>query len=95
MRKRFSPTRRILCLVSLLLTVLTGLAGLAVQSQSASAIVTPDGTLDLTFGTNGRVVTTIGAGDSSATAMVIQPDGKVVTVGYSVNGNNKGEDIAF
>lgn len=89
MRKRFSPTRRILCLVSLLLT------GLAVQSQSASAIVTPDGTLDLTFGTNGRVVTTIGAGDSSATAMVIQPDGKVVTVGYSANGNNKGEDIAF
>ena len=36
------------------------------------------GTLDPTFGTNGRVHTTVGNGQAEAHALVLQPDGKIV-----------------
>ena len=42
------------------------------------------GKLDTTFGTNGRVITTIGSGQLSwLNAMAIQSDGKIVVVGTS------------
>ena len=41
----------------------------------------PDGTLDTSFGGNGK--TTIGFGnDDGAYAMVLQPDGKIIVGGY-------------
>ena len=47
-----------------------------------------DGSLDSSFGTNGRVVTAIGQdGYSNLNSLVVQPDGKIVLAG-SVNGNN-------
>ena len=42
----------------------------------------PDGRLDPTFGTGGRVITDFGGGDI-ALALVLQPDGKLVAAGFS------------
>jgi len=41
-----------------------------------------DGSLDGSFGTGGKVTTAIGTG-SGATALVLQPDGKLVAAGYA------------
>ena len=46
--------------------------------------VNPDGTLDTSFGTGG-VLTTSFNGDDGASALLIQPDGKIVAVGFSEN----------
>ena len=54
-------------------------------SDFAVARYHPDGSLDMTFGTNG--VTTINVGVSGdARALAIQPDGKIVVAGRSVLG---------
>jgi uncharacterized delta-60 repeat protein len=42
----------------------------------------PDGTLDRSFGRNGKVITGFGDG-AEATAVVVQPDGKIVVAGRS------------
>lgn len=44
-----------------------------------------DGSLDSSFGTNGRATTSIGTGLSNdwATCLALQPDGKIVAAGYS------------
>ena len=47
-----------------------------------------DGSLDTTFGTNGKVTTPIGSYDAYAIALDIQSDGRIVAAGYSYNGNN-------
>jgi len=44
----------------------------------------PDGSLDPTFGTGGRVNTSVG-GDGSAAAMTLQADGKIVAAGSSLS----------
>lgn len=43
----------------------------------------PDGSPDVTFGDNGRVVTTFSSGDAEGIAVAIQPDGKIVVAGYA------------
>jgi uncharacterized delta-60 repeat protein len=52
-----------------------------------------DGTLDTSFNGTGKVVTAIGSHDDDAYAVAIQPDGKIVTAGYSFNGAN--DDFAL
>jgi uncharacterized delta-60 repeat protein len=47
----------------------------------ALARYNPDGSLDTTFGTCGRVVTDFAGDDAAASALVIQPDGKLVAAG--------------
>jgi len=42
-----------------------------------------DGSLDTTFNTTGIVTTPIGSDDDTGQAIAIQPDGKIVVVGYS------------
>jgi uncharacterized delta-60 repeat protein len=42
-----------------------------------------DGTLDSTFDGDGKVKTNMGEGEESATGVAIQPNGKVVVVGYT------------
>jgi len=49
-----------------------------------------DGTLDTTFGTNGKVTTIIGANVSGANSVAIQSDGKIVAVGYWGDGGVQG-----
>ena len=43
----------------------------------------PNGTLDVGFGTNGKVITAIGSSDEIANAVLIQPNGKIIAVGWS------------
>ena len=49
----------------------------------ALARYAPDGSLDPGFGIAGRVTTNIGGMDDRAFALLIQPDGKVVSAGYT------------
>lgn len=48
----------------------------------------PDGSLDTTFDTDGKVTTAIGTGDDQAAAVAIQSDGKIVVAGHAFNGAN-------
>ena len=48
----------------------------------------PDGSLDNSFGTNGIVTTSIGPRHDVINTVLIQPDGKIIAVGYSYNGEN-------
>ena len=48
------------------------------------------GSLDPTFGSGGIVTTQVGAGNSSVTGLVLQPDGKIVADGDAVNGSSLG-----
>jgi uncharacterized delta-60 repeat protein len=43
----------------------------------------PNGTLDTTFGGDGIVTTGFGSDNDSVSALVLQPDGKIVVAGYS------------
>lgn len=42
-----------------------------------------NGTLDGTFGVNGKVMTDIGVGQDNGRGVAVQPDGKILVVGYS------------
>lgn len=44
----------------------------------------PDGSLDQTFGADGEVMTAIGSHESAATAVGLQPDGKIVAAGWGI-----------
>lgn len=62
------------------------------HSDFALARYNPDGSLDLTFGTNGLVYTDFGTG-TVMRAMSLQFDGKIVAAGYAVYpGGNAGEN---
>jgi competence ComEA-like helix-hairpin-helix protein len=47
----------------------------------------PDGSLDTTFDTDGKVTTSFGAGYDLASALVLQADGKIIAAGHSDNSN--------
>ena len=47
-----------------------------------------DGTLDLGFGTGGKVTTDLGSSGERGHSVAIQTDGKIVVAGYSGNGPN-------
>lgn len=46
-----------------------------------------NGTVDSTFGTSGKVVALVGTGSAIATAIALQPDGKVLVAGYCTASN--------
>jgi uncharacterized delta-60 repeat protein len=48
----------------------------------------PNGALDTTFNTTGKVITAIGPGNDTAFALALQPDGKIIVAGYCSNGSN-------
>ena len=52
------------------------------DANFALARYNPDGSLDTTFGSGGKVVTTFGGRDQ-ASAVVLQPDGKIVVAGQT------------
>lgn len=67
------------------------LAGYAVDgpvAKFALARYNPNGSLDPSFGTNGKVSTGIGAGNAAANAIRIQSDGKIIVGGYTVENKN-------
>ncbi len=52
-----------------------------------------DGTLDSTFNGDGKLITSLGIGNDSGSAIALQPDGKILLAGYSYNGD--GRDFAL
>jgi len=48
----------------------------------------PSGALDTSFNTTGTAITHIVSGNSVATAVALQPDGKIVAAGHCSNGSN-------
>jgi uncharacterized delta-60 repeat protein len=58
------------------------------DTDFAIARYNSDGSLDSTFGTNGKILTHMGSGWSNLYDIVIQPDGKVIAVGSAFNGSN-------
>ncbi|MGH8594775.1 MAG: hypothetical protein ACREV3_13270 [Gammaproteobacteria bacterium] len=72
------------------------LAGFVVNrlaTDFALALYGRDGTLDTKFGSGGKVTTDFGAQDQAA-AVVLQPDGKIVVVGFRGD-SNTGTDFAL
>ncbi|MBL8311384.1 MAG: hypothetical protein JNL19_13245 [Burkholderiales bacterium] len=45
-----------------------------------------NGSLDSAFGAGGKVMTAIGPNNDNATALALQPDGRIVVAGYCING---------
>ncbi len=64
-------------------------------SGTSAALVrfNSDGTLDSTFGTSGGVTTPIGGGSLRFSALLIQPDGKLILVGFHTPGGPNARDI--
>jgi Domain of unknown function (DUF5122) beta-propeller len=56
------------------------------------ARVNARGSLDTSFG-NGGVLTTTLQGNEGASAVLIQPDGKIIAVGYSENSSTGVTDV--
>jgi uncharacterized delta-60 repeat protein len=50
---------------------------------------------DATFGTGGKTVTTMGVGASEIQKVVVQPDGKIVAVGYAQNSGSAVRQFAI
>jgi uncharacterized delta-60 repeat protein len=63
--------------------VAAGLSDVGPTWDFALARFNPNGTLDNTFGTGGKVITPIGTSDDVANDVIIQPNGKIVAVGWS------------
>ncbi len=55
----------------------------------------PDGTIDLSFGINGKVITDISGGRDFAYAVAMQPDGKIILAGTAQNGADGDYDFAL
>src|SRR5437762_4329916 len=66
-------------------------AGSVIHNNSTVAFVTArfnaDGSLDQTFGNNGSVQTTFGDPAAEGNDVVLQPDGKIIVVGFSGAGS--------
>ncbi len=63
--------------------VVAGMAHPASSLDFALARYTPDGSLDVSFGTGGKVITDFSTHDDTAYALAVQPDGKVLTAGLA------------
>ena len=60
--------------------ILVGGSAAGSKSGIALARYLPDGKLDSSFGSSGRVITDIGTGARSVSDLAVQPDGKIVVV---------------
>jgi uncharacterized delta-60 repeat protein len=68
--------------------VVAGYTSNGKDNDFALARFNPDGTLDVSFSGDGKLMTDIGGGHDRARSVVIQPDGKIVVAGESYNGTN-------
>lgn len=66
--------------------VLTGALNTGSDLDFVTVRYNSDGSTDMTFSGSGIVVTAVGASSDIANEVLIQPDGKIVAVGFSVNG---------
>jgi uncharacterized delta-60 repeat protein len=65
--------------------VAAGSARFGTSDDFALARYNPDGSLDASFGSGGKVTTDFAAGHDVATALAVQADGKLVAAGYSLD----------
>jgi len=61
--------------------------------EFALARYNSDGTLDTSFGSGGKVHTNIGGGSAQARSLAVQPDGKIVVVGYANVGGGENFEL--
>jgi uncharacterized delta-60 repeat protein len=54
----------------------------------------PNGSLDTTFGTAGKVITDLGTYNETIFALAIQPDGKIIAVGHAGSDEDRTSDFA-
>ncbi len=73
--------------------IVTAGATLGVTLDFALARYNPDGSLDATFGTGGKVTTDFAGSNEQAFAVALQQDGKIVAAGTT--GNGTGSDFAL
>ncbi len=66
--------------------VAAGYAHGGANQDFALARYHPDGSLDASFGVDGKTITDFNAGADAATSIVLQPDGKIIVAGYALNG---------
>jgi len=75
--------------------VVAGFSGSGTSQDFALAGYNPDGSLDTSFGTGGRVTTPIGlATNDGINGIAIQSDGKIVAAGYSYDGTKRNFALA-
>jgi uncharacterized delta-60 repeat protein len=67
--------------------VLGGTAFNGTNNDFALVRYTANGTLDNTFGTNGKVLTPMGIGNDKISSLIIQSDGKILVAGMAMNGS--------
>jgi uncharacterized delta-60 repeat protein len=75
--------------------VVAGYSSIAGNSDFALARYNSDGSLDTTFSGDGKTTTSFGGGSDTATALVIQPDGRIVVVGDTFNLTTLDQDFAL
>jgi uncharacterized delta-60 repeat protein len=68
--------------------LLAGQCFTGTNNDFCAARYNANGTLDTSWGGTGKVITPIGSGGDQATAIALQPDGKVLLAGYCSNGVN-------
>jgi len=68
--------------------VVCGFSNNGTDDDFALARYNSDGTLDLSFGTNGKVTTAIGSSNDLGTSLVIQPDGRIIVAGFAEISSN-------
>jgi uncharacterized delta-60 repeat protein len=68
--------------------VVAGFCSNGTKNDVCLARYNPIGSLDTSFNTTGKLISPIGASDNAATAVALQPDGKIVVAGYCSNGSN-------
>ncbi len=67
--------------------VVVGQSSFIAPSGFAVVRYNPNGSLDTSFGVGGRITTLFGGRNASASAVMLQPDGKIVVAGNSSNNN--------
>lgn len=68
--------------------VVVGFSGNAGHDNFSLARYNADGSLDTSFDADGKIITDFGGSGSSAQAIVLQTDGKIVAAGHSSNDTN-------
>ena len=68
--------------------IVVGSASNGPNTDFAVARYNPDGSPDTGFSGDGRVTTDFGVGNDAATAVVVQPDGKILVAGYAAGASN-------
>lgn len=68
--------------------VVVGSAQPGTDYDFAVARYLPDGSLDASFGSAGKVITTLSSGEDVAWSVIVQPDGKILVSGWATNDGN-------